>query len=90
MNNADTRACVHPAPETPQPVALSHAERAEAQRQGAKAAARGEPEIANPLNRPHNRPSATGEPARLWQQRCTAWKQGHAAQTACARRLRQD
>jgi hypothetical protein len=61
---------------------LSNAERAELQRQGAKAAARGEPIDTNPLGRPCNKPSATGESADAWSQRRDAWEQGHEAQSA--------
>lgn len=66
------------APEAP----LSKSERAELQRQGAKAAARGEPSDSNPLTQPLNRPAATGESADKWLQRSDAWEQGHEAQAA--------
>lgn len=65
---------------------LSAAERAEIQRQGAKAAARGESADSNPLRQPRNRPSATGESAHTWWQRSAAWAQGHQAQMAARRR----
>lgn len=70
----------------PAAATLSYAERAEIHRQGAKAAARGEPAAANPLHQQRNRPPATGESAELWCQRSTAWEQGHAAQTVARRR----
>lgn len=72
----------------PNPHPLPRAERAEIQRQGAKAAARGEPADTNPLGQPRNRPSATGESTATWWQRRLAWEQGHAAQTAARRRTR--
>lgn len=67
-----------PAPEP----RLSDAERGELQRQGAKAAARGEPAGANPLGQPRNQPPATGESADRWAQRNDAWEKGHEAQSA--------
>ena len=75
-----------PAPRTDRPVeagdsALPAGERAELQRQGAKAAARGELAAGNPLQRPENSPPATGESQQTWSQRSTAWQQGHAAQS---------
>jgi hypothetical protein len=66
------------APEPP----LSSPERAELQRQGAKAAARGEPSDTNPLSQPRNQPSATGESADKWLQRSDAWEKGHEAQSS--------
>ena len=68
---------------------LSDAERAELQRQGAKAAARGETSDTNPLSQPRNRPSATGESADTWLQRSDAWKQGHAAQSSAQENAKQ-
>lgn len=65
---------------------LSSAERSELQRQGAKAAARGERAGTNPLTLPHNKPPATGESADKWSQRSDAWDQGHEAQTAARRK----
>jgi hypothetical protein len=61
-------------------------ERAELQRQGAKAAARGDKAASNPLQQPENRPPATGESTDSWQARQEAWQQGHDAQTASRRR----
>lgn len=61
--------------------ALCSAERAELLRQGAKAAARGEPPDSNPLNHPRNRPPATGESNARWLQRSAAWRQGHDVQS---------
>jgi len=69
----------------PRPL-LSSAERAEIQRQGAKAAARGESADSNPLRQSRNRPAATGESAHTWWQRSAAWAQGHQAQMAARRR----
>lgn len=56
-------------------------ERAELQRQGAKAAARGEPVSRNPLKQPVNLPQATGESQQAWLRRSEAWLQGHKAQS---------
>jgi len=64
------------------PWRAERAERAELHRQGAKAAARGEPTDANPLSDPCNKPPATGESEDKWLQRSDAWAQGHDAQTA--------
>lgn len=55
-------------------------ERAELRRQGAKAAARGEPSESNPLLESINRPQATGESQAVWGNRRDAWEQGRAAQ----------
>jgi hypothetical protein len=60
---------------------LPTAERAELQRQGAKAAARGEERDVNPMDKQVNRPSATGECLDLWQKRKDAWQQGHDVQS---------
>jgi len=68
-----------------QGTSLSSAERSELQRQGAKAAARGEPATANPLQEATNKPSATGESAREWSQRSDAWDEGHEAQSKTRR-----
>ena len=65
-----------PAAATP----LSDQERAELRRQGAKAAARGDPPSLNPLHQPQNRPAATGESQDTWCDRSDAWQQGHEAQ----------
>ena len=55
-------------------------ERAELQRQGAKAAARGEPRESNPMLESINRPQSTGESHAAWGSRRDAWEQGRAAQ----------
>lgn len=60
---------------------LSPAERGELQRQGAKAAARGESSDANPLHESQNKPPATGESAEQWSKRRAAWQRGHDAQS---------
>lgn len=70
------------APASPPEPLLSTAERAELQRQGAKAAARGEPSDTNPLSQAHNKPPATGESTDKWLQRSDAWDQGHEAQSS--------
>lgn len=50
-------------------------------RQGAKAAARGDKAVTNPMDEQLNLPEATGESADTWQQRKDAWRQGHDAQS---------
>jgi hypothetical protein len=67
----------------PQPEAdlLPQTERAELQRQGAKAAARGDNASSNPMHEPVNMPTATGESTQTWQQRQEAWQKGHDAQS---------
>ena len=59
---------------------LPSRERAELARQGAKAAARGDPPAANPMRQPQNATAATGEPLENWQQRHDAWQEGHKLQ----------
>lgn len=78
----------HRSPQKPptREASLSSAERSELQRQGAKAAARGEDKDANPLSQPRNRPPATGESADHWLQRSDAWKQGHETQSGLRQR----
>ncbi|HET9644563.1 MAG TPA: CrpP-related protein [Burkholderiaceae bacterium] len=66
---------------------LSSAERAELQRQGAKAAARGEPTDTNPFSQQQNKPPATGESAAKWSQRNDAWEEGYEAQSATQRHV---
>lgn len=61
------------------PEAIS-AEHAELQRQGAKAAARGEAQASNPMLDTINKPVATGETDRVWSDRRDAWDRGHDAQ----------
>jgi hypothetical protein len=60
-------------------------ERAELQRQGAKAAARGDDAASNPLQKPENHPAATGESHETWDGRQKAWQQGHDAQARVQR-----
>jgi hypothetical protein len=67
-------------PRSPQG-ALSAPERAELQRRGAKAAARGDKASSSPMLEPVNMPPATGEAPDDWQQRQEAWQQGHDAQS---------
>ncbi|MCE4555196.1 serine protease [Pelomonas cellulosilytica] len=62
------------APDTP------HRERAELQRQGAKAALRGEALAANPMLDAINRPLTTGESESVWAARRDDWERGHSAQ----------
>jgi hypothetical protein len=63
------------------PAVLPQPERAELQRQGAKAAARGDKASSNPMNEPPNLPAATGESTDTWQQRQEAWQHGHETQS---------
>lgn len=79
MHRAGRRPAVHEPP-------LAGAERSELLRQGAKAAARGEPNDTNPLSLSRNQPPATGESAGRWLQRSDAWAQGHEAQSLARRR----
>jgi hypothetical protein len=64
-------------PPTAEPQA---AERFELHRQGAKAAARGDMAHVNPMLHAMNRPRATGESQRHWQQRMQAWLHGFEQQ----------
>jgi len=50
------------------------------QRQGAKAAARGEAVESSPMFDSINKPSATGESEQVWSDRCDAWERGHTSQ----------
>jgi hypothetical protein len=60
---------------------LPTAERAELQRQGAKAAARGDRSSGNPMDETSNLPTNTGECSDVWKERKDAWQSGHEAQT---------
>lgn len=60
---------------------VSTAERDELRRQGAKAAARGEHSISNPMGEHSNMPGSTGESVDTWQLRKRAWQRGHDAQS---------
>ena len=71
-----------PRPEDDPPAAP--AEHAELQRQGAKAAARGEAADANPMLEAINQPAATGETDQVWSGRRDAWRHGHEAQQGLA------
>lgn len=62
--------------------ALALREHAELQRQGAKAAARGETASSNPMHDTPNMPAATGESEGTWQRRHDAWQHGHNAQSS--------
>ena len=55
-------------------------EHAELQRQGAKAAARGEALETNPMLASINQPDATGESEHMWSGRRDAWESGHSSQ----------
>lgn len=56
------------------------AEHAELQRQGAKAAVRGEAPESNPMLDSVNQPDATGESQQIWSGRRDAWQSGHNSQ----------
>lgn len=58
----------------------AHPELAELQRQGAKAAARGDAIESNPMFESINQPDATGESERVWSDRRDAWDRGHISQ----------
>lgn len=60
------------------------AEHAELQRQGAKAAARGEASASNPMLESINQPAATGESEQVWSDRRDAWERGRGAQQSAA------
>ena len=70
-----------PDPKAARTTRLPLDERAELQRQGAKAAARGDNASSNPMHEPPNTPAATGESKDIWHQRQEAWQQGHDAQS---------
>lgn len=55
-------------------------EHAELQRQGAKAAARGEALESNPMLASKNKPDITGESEQVWSGRRDSWERGHHAQ----------
>lgn len=56
---------------------MNHLERAELERQGAKAAARGDDLLANPLVQRVNQPGLTGECPERWARRRDAWQVGY-------------
>lgn len=60
--------------------AVAGSEHAELQRQGAKAAARGETRESNPMFDWVNQPDATGESKAVWTTRRDAWERGRSAQ----------
>ena len=55
-------------------------ERAELQRQGAKAATRGDAAASNPMLLLQNMPAATGETLHEWAVRYDAWRAGYEHQ----------
>jgi len=63
------------------------AEHAELQRQGAKAAARGEASESNPMFDSINQPAVTGESKQAWSGRREAWERGHSSQMLSAASL---
>ncbi len=72
-------------PSAPQSDAMKTGEREELQRQGAKAAARGESEQKNPMLAPCNSPSCTGESEEVWHERVESWQSGFDSQRRAAR-----
>lgn len=72
------------------PTRFDLGECAELQRQGAKAAARGDSTATNPMLRPINRPSRTGESDQLWSRRRDAWQQGYELQWPAQASVPQD
>lgn len=60
--------------------AADKAEHAELQRQGAKAAVRGEARESNPMLDAINQPASTGESQRVWSGRRDAWESGYSSQ----------
>ncbi|WP_083748812.1 GGDEF domain-containing protein [Pelomonas sp. KK5] len=70
-----------PKPTTATKTGVSTAERDELRRQGAKAAARGEHSISNPMGAHANMPDSTGESQDTWQFRKEAWQHGHDSQS---------
>jgi S1-C subfamily serine protease len=71
-------------PPTEPPSPAQPGEHAELQRQGAKAAVRGETLRSNPMFEAVNQPEATGESQRVWTGRRDAWERGHASQQPAA------
>lgn len=69
-----------PPADMPPAPAAEGGERAELQRQGAKAAARGETRESNPMLDSINQPEATGESEQRWSDRRDAWEHGHRSQ----------
>jgi hypothetical protein len=59
---------------------MKQGEQAELERQGAKAAVRGEDAGSNPFLRPLNMPLATGESQQAWRLRYDAWRAGYEQQ----------
>lgn len=67
-------------PDAPLGSLADNAEYAELERQGAKAAVRGEASGSNPMCAPINRPDATGESLQRWSDRRDAWEHGYRSQ----------
>lgn len=55
-------------------------EQAELERQGAKAAVRGDDSGSNPLLQKQNMPASTGEALQEWGRRYEAWRAGYEQQ----------
>jgi hypothetical protein len=55
-------------------------EQAELERQGAKAAVRGDEAGSNPLLQQQNMPASTGEALQEWRRRYDAWRAGYERQ----------
>lgn len=65
--------------------ALTALERAELQRQGAKAAARGDPADANPMRQHLEAAGSTGTGHSVWALRAAAWQVGYDLQARALR-----
>lgn len=91
-SNPSIPAAQHPAEDAPGAETVSpplftsgvSGEHAELQRQGAKAAARGEQAVSNPMFESANQPDATGESSKAWSERRDAWSRGHLSQQSVA------
>jgi hypothetical protein len=70
----------HDARNPPFATDMKAGEREELERQGAKAAARGDPAQENPLLASCNTPPSTGETPDVWRARVRAWQTGFDAQ----------
>ena len=77
MTSSGTDSTPSPAPI---PSTAGHAEHAELQRQGAKAAVRGDSRESNPMLDVVNQPASTGETQWVWSSRRDAWERGHDSQ----------
>jgi hypothetical protein len=65
---------------------MRRGEKAKLERQGAKAAARGESLRSNPLLTEPNMPASTGESLQEWASRHDAWQDGYEVQRRAHRK----